>query len=377
MTAADRPHDIFISYRRDGGFETARYLYDRLTWDGYHVTFDLDSLRNGRFDEALLGRIDECTDFVIVLSKGCFDRTLDPGFPRENDWMRRELGYAIGKKKNVIPVLLGGYEHPANLPSDIDEVCLMNGPPYSREYIDAFYLKLKDFMRTPPPEGGRMAEAGASRSPSPSVASPLPAPASPVGDAVTCAKCHRWRRLTEMFACERCGKNYCLEHQDKETYLCGDCAVAVREEETRQRASSGVPQEGGIKEVLERISAGGGEAERLFQKGLDAFEGRGVEQNDEEAVRCWRQAAERGSARAQFSLGAMYDEGRGVEQSDREAAAWYRKAAEQGDAVAQFNLGTMYDEGRGVEQNDREAAAWYRKAAEQGDAGAQGRKGGV
>lgn len=151
-------HDIFISYRRDGGFETARYLYDHLTWDGYHVTFDLDSLRGGRFDDALLERIDECMDFVIVLNKGCFDRTLNPDFPRENDWMRRELGYAIKKKKNVIPVLLGGFDFPAALPEDIDEVRFMNAPPYSREYIDSFYEKLKAFLRTARPASGGKAD---------------------------------------------------------------------------------------------------------------------------------------------------------------------------------------------------------------------------
>ena len=146
-------HDIFISYRRQGGFETARYLYDHLKWDGYAVTFDLDSLRSGRFDEALLARIDECTDFLVVLSKGCFERTLDPGFPRENDWLRWELGYAIEKKKNVIPVVLGGFEMPGKLPPDIDAVRLMNGLAYSQEYIDSFYGKLKRFLKTEAPSG--------------------------------------------------------------------------------------------------------------------------------------------------------------------------------------------------------------------------------
>lgn len=133
-------HDIFISYRREGGFETARYLYDHLRQDGYSVTFDLDTLRSGRFDEALLQRIDECTDFVIVLNKGCFDRTLAPAFPRENDWLRRELGHALEKKKNVIPVLLAGFEFPEGLPEDIAEVRFMNGPTY----YYSIHLKVTD-----------------------------------------------------------------------------------------------------------------------------------------------------------------------------------------------------------------------------------------
>ena len=51
-------YDIFISYRRRGGFETAKHLYDLLTKDGYRVSFDIDTLRNGDFDTELLRRID-------------------------------------------------------------------------------------------------------------------------------------------------------------------------------------------------------------------------------------------------------------------------------------------------------------------------------
>lgn len=63
-------YDIFISYRRRGGFETAKHLYDLLTKDGYRVSFDIDTLRNGDFDTELLRRIDECRDFILILSEG-------------------------------------------------------------------------------------------------------------------------------------------------------------------------------------------------------------------------------------------------------------------------------------------------------------------
>jgi TPR repeat protein len=66
----------------------------------------------------------------------------------------------------------------------------------------------------------------------------------------------------------------------------------------------------------------------------------------------------------------MFDTGRGVAQDDAEAARWYRLAAEQGHAGAQFNLGIMFANGRGVGQDDAEAARWYRLAAEQGHADA-------
>ena len=91
-------------------------------------------------------------------------------------------------------------------------------------------------------------------------------------------------------------------------------------------------------------------------------------QDDAEAVKWYRKAAEQGYAKAQYNLGVVYAQGQGVAKDDAEAVKWYRKAAEQGNAEAQYNLGVMYDNGEGVPQDDAEAVKWYRKAAEQGDA---------
>ena len=84
-----------------------------------------------------------------------------------------------------------------------------------------------------------------------------------------------------------------------------------------------------------------------------------------------QKAAEQGDVDAQFNLGVMYDKGRGVAQDDKQAVAWYRKAAEQGNVDAQYNLGVKYEYGKGVAQDYKQAVAWYRKAAEQGDVDAQ------
>ena len=59
-------------------------------------------------------------------------------------------------------------------------------------------------------------------------------------------------------------------------------------------------------------------------------------------------AAEQGNATAQFNRGLKYASGKGVPQDDAEAVRWYRLAADQSVASAQSNLGFMYYEGRGV-----------------------------
>jgi TPR repeat protein len=89
------------------------------------------------------------------------------------------------------------------------------------------------------------------------------------------------------------------------------------------------------------------------------------------AFRNWKPYADQGNAEAQYNLGLMYRVGRGVLQDDKEAVKWFAKAAEQGVAIAQFSLASMHYTGRGVPLDDREAIKWYTKAAEQGFAAAQ------
>ncbi|MEO2168121.1 MAG: tetratricopeptide repeat protein, partial [bacterium] len=76
-------------------------------------------------------------------------------------------------------------------------------------------------------------------------------------------------------------------------------------------------------------------------------------------------AADQGFALAQYNLGHMYHTGRGVPQDDAEAVKWYRVAAEQGFAPARYIHGLMYANGRGVPQDHAEALRWFRAAAEQ------------
>ncbi len=61
----------------------------------------------------------------------------------------------------------------------------------------------------------------------------------------------------------------------------------------------------------------------------------------------------------------MYENGQGVVQDDKQAIKWARLAAEQGHAKAQTNLGWMYYKGKGVSQDDKEAFKWFQLAAEQ------------
>jgi len=103
--------------------------------------------------------------------------------------------------------------------------------------------------------------------------------------------------------------------------------------------------------------------------------GQGVAQDNVEAVKWYRKAAEQGHVEAQLILGRMYFNGDGVPEDAVETVKWVRKAAEQGYAKAQIVLANMYDIGQGVPKDYVAAYMWLNLAAAQGNEGAKKGKG--
>jgi TPR repeat protein len=65
----------------------------------------------------------------------------------------------------------------------------------------------------------------------------------------------------------------------------------------------------------------------------------------------------------------MYRDGRGVPQDDAEAMKWALRAAEQNDAFGQFLVGAMYAEGRGARKDRVQAYKYFNLVAAHADAG--------
>jgi len=143
----------------------------------------------------------------------------------------------------------------------------------------------------------------------------------------------------------------------------------AKENKTNKKAPRQTRDEIEFEKTLKRAERGF--ANSQFNLGTLYEQGKGVPNNNTEALKWYRLAAEQGNAPAQYNLGVMYDQGKGVPNDDEEALKWYRLAAEQGVEQAQFNLGLRYETGDGVPKNDKEALRWCRLAAEQGNASAQ------
>lgn len=114
-----------------------------------------------------------------------------------------------------------------------------------------------------------------------------------------------------------------------------------------------------------------GDAQAQFALGNRYYLGRGVGQDDRQAMAWYRQAAAQGFPPAENQLGYMFENGQGVLQDIHRARDWYNRAAKQGDARAEYNLGEMYEHGRGVGRDYRRALDLYFRAAEQGDPDAE------
>ncbi|MFA6174195.1 MAG: tetratricopeptide repeat-containing serine protease family protein [Kiritimatiellales bacterium] len=127
-------------------------------------------------------------------------------------------------------------------------------------------------------------------------------------------------------------------------------------------------------QLLERARRG--DAEAQFELAMRYGAGEGVVQNEKEAVKWCRLAADQGFAEAQYGLGRYYEFSE--DKDSKEAGKWYRLAAEQGYAEAQFRLGVwydpttnMFDEVANEHGAAEEAFKWFKLAAEQEHSGAQ------
>lgn len=136
-------YQVFISYRRDGGDILAGRISDRLTAMGYSVFFDVEAMRSGMFNTQIYSAIDKCEDVVLILPPNALDRCANT-----DDWVRQEIVYALSKKKNIIPVIMRGFEFPDTIPLEMEPIRFMEGVVASSDYFDAVVNRLVSLLRS-------------------------------------------------------------------------------------------------------------------------------------------------------------------------------------------------------------------------------------
>ena len=384
-------YDVFISYRRQGGGADARMMYDRLVQSGYTVSFDMDTLKNGNFNEELLKRVAECKNFVVLLSENCFERTLN-GCKREDDWLRIEIATALYNNKNIVTVMLPGFVFPPNLPPDIDEIRNKNGPKYDLYYIDGFYDKLKkDFLVKEDAAGAAtISSVEQSFEPPPPVDEGEADVADLLGDdsdflrSEAILKYEAVSRLlpfSELEALDGVWNDAEMKKADGDYKGATALYMTVMDLCTHatpcslpfamRMAADGIDtrKRDWFETALAR--AQGGDVDYEYGVGSVYAGGLGVRKDVSAAFRWYERAAQHGNFQAMAAIGAAYLSGVGVESDYAAAKVWLEKAAESGLPVAEERLGFLYRNGLGVEQDLACAVDWYRKAAANGNSSAR------
>jgi len=96
------------------------------------------------------------------------------------------------------------------------------------------------------------------------------------------------------------------------------------------------------------------------------LEGKGVDQDDVEAVRWFQLAADNYDLGGIYHLGRQYLLGEGIEQNSDEAARLFSLAASFDHPAAQFHLGMMHMFGDGVEEDSQKSEELIIQALENG-----------
>ena len=167
-----------------------------------------------------------------------------------------------------------------------------------------------------------------------------------------------------MKTCDNCNKNY-----SDDFGFCPMCGKKLTNQAIRSEHKGLVGDNLKIEQLKDKAEQG--DIKSQLSLAYAYYEGRGIEENKEEAFKWYMKAAERSNSEAELNVGYMFDTGEGVEENKEEAFKWYMKAAWQGEPDAVYNVGCMYDTGEGVEENKEDAFYWYMIAAKNGYADAQ------
>ncbi len=95
---------VFLSYRRTNA-PWALAIFQSLTHHGYDVFFDFSGVASGDFERVIIGNIKARAHFVVLLTPSALERCGEPG-----DWLRREIETALDTQRNIVPLMLEGFD---------------------------------------------------------------------------------------------------------------------------------------------------------------------------------------------------------------------------------------------------------------------------
>jgi Domain of unknown function (DUF4403)/TIR domain len=140
---------VFIGYRR-ADEPWALAVFGNLTQHGYDVFIDYDGIASGNFETAILENIKARAHFLVLLTPTALERCGDP-----KDWMRREIEAALDNRRNIVPLMLEGFDFraPAIASQLTDKLALLkeyNGIPIPAGFFQEAMERLRNrFLNVP------------------------------------------------------------------------------------------------------------------------------------------------------------------------------------------------------------------------------------
>lgn len=95
---------VFLSYRRSNA-SWALAIFQNLTNHGYDVFFDFNGIASGDFERVIVENIRARAHFLVLLTPSALERC-----GNREDWLRREIEAALDNERNVVPLMLEGFD---------------------------------------------------------------------------------------------------------------------------------------------------------------------------------------------------------------------------------------------------------------------------
>ena len=133
---------VFLSYRR-ANVPWALAIYQNLKHEGFDVFFDYVSIASGDFESIIIGNITSRAHFLALLTPSALENCAKPG-----DWLRREIETAVDMQRNIIPLMMEGFDFGApqiasQLTGKLSALKSYNGLRIPHEYFEEAMIRLR------------------------------------------------------------------------------------------------------------------------------------------------------------------------------------------------------------------------------------------
>lgn len=401
---------IFISYRRDGADSLARSIYERLDNHGYECFFDKEKLGSGKFNIALYKQIEQCTDFLLILPPNGLDRCNN-----SEDWVRLEIEYAIEKHKNIIPVMMPGFEFPQkeHLPESLKDLPNYQSLSLNMDFFSEGVQKLEEkYLHSKPRKDSNEHEVLALQTSKNDFS--IFIKAAPM--IIICFIAYFFLlNNTKNPPKINVSANITIDSNDEITSSDGIASLKNLLFDSNQtslddndnnthskvRFATTYDDKSNFEYYLKE--AENGDAEAMLKVAICYYNGKGVVKDFNQGFEWAKKSAYKGNSDAMILLGATYSEDNDfntainkgfessflseddfdveilvdkivtenehtetkIEKNDKKAFEWYLKSAEAGNIEGMLLAAISYGSGTGVEKNKEEAQKWFTEVYEQ------------